>query len=99
MFKSKLWTGLRSKSLRDSIRDVYANIKDFFRFYFYREIRKVEQEKTSTETFNKDAKAAALHTRPPEDSTETTNKLLKAIKRIEKIWKRNKVTKQKSPKK
>lgn len=29
MFKSKLWTGLRSKSLRDSIRDVYANIKDF----------------------------------------------------------------------
>lgn len=29
MFKSKFWTGLRSKSLRESIRDVYANIKDF----------------------------------------------------------------------
>lgn len=68
MFKSKFWTGLRSKSLRDSIRDVYANIKDF-QILLYREIRKVEQEKTSTETFNKDAKATALHTRP-EDGTE-----------------------------
>lgn len=29
MFKSKFWTGLRSKSLQDSNRDVYANIKDF----------------------------------------------------------------------
>lgn len=88
---------MRSKSLGDSVRDVYANIKDF-QIYFYRGIRKVEKVKTSTETFNKDAKAAALQTRPPEDSTETTNKLLKVIKRIEKIWKRNKVTKQNSPK-
>lgn len=82
MLCSKFWTGLRSKSLRDSTRYVYANISDFQ--ILLKEIRKVEQEQTSTETFNKDAKAAALHTRPPEDSTDTTNELLKALKSIEK---------------
>lgn len=82
MLCSKFWTGLRSKSLRDSTRYVYANISDFQ--ILLKEIRKVEQEQTSTETFNKDAKAAALHTKPPEGSTDTTNKLLKALKSIEK---------------
>lgn len=89
---------MRSKSLGDSVRDVYTNIKDFQILLLQRN-KKGRAGKDQHRDFNKDAKAAALHTRPREDSTETTNKLLKVIKRIEKIWKRNKVTKQKSPKK
>ncbi|XP_062606042.1 uncharacterized protein LOC134267845 [Saccostrea cucullata] len=82
MLCSKFWTGLRSKSLRNSTRYIYANITEFQ--VLLREIRKVEQEEINMETVNKDAKSAALHSRSTEASRDTTNQeLLKAIKGIE----------------
>ena len=51
--RSKFWTGLKSQSLKNSIRHLYDTIKDFQTLL--REIRNLDQEESSVSSSKKQA--------------------------------------------
>ena len=53
MLRSKFWTGLKSQSLKNSTRHLYDSVKDFHSLL--REIRKVDQEDSSSKLSKKQA--------------------------------------------
>ena len=59
MLRSKFWTGLKSQSLKNSTRHLYDSVKDFKSLII--EIRKVEQEDSSSKPSKKQA-AQQQHT-------------------------------------
>lgn len=95
LFKSKFSTGLRSKSLRDSISDVYANIKDFQILILQRN-KKGRAGKDQHRDFQQRCQSCSTPYQSTRIQHRNNKYFLKAIKRIEKIWKRNKVAKQNS---
>lgn len=81
MLRSKFWTGLKSQQLRNSTRHLYDSIKDFQ--LLLREIRKVEQEESSSTRSAPKQKVVQQHSgQVPTDQSDSSKEILKQMSEL-----------------